>query len=701
MIALRPAALAGLVVTAFMQAAFADEKAAIPPAWSWPEAAREVTCGAVLADGKVVVGTLSGGVFVVDGNGTTPDWQQVQEKNGLGQDEITALHFDKAGRIWAGHRSAGVSVRTEETWQTYPAGKGPLGGRVWDIVQCPTDEDIWIAHDLGLSRLSSAEGTWNHFTPSRGFPTWQVRCLTFDAQGTLIVGTQHEGLLVAKREGGTYSKFATIKGAKHLTVRPTGEGLPSSLINDVLVDTAGRWFIATDRGLAISEDHGETFTFHRGKDWGVKLDGLARPEFPGRGSEKQSAWLPEDYVTTLAEDRDGRVWLGFMRGGVMALEPGSTTIAHHSLPGPQGDKPAPLFEPSSLVLTRSYLVCREAFCVRAILPRSGQPTLALGLAHGGYLLDNAPIAAAHEAASPNGSVPAPHKDTTVADDALRTELVWAKEQLDLIPAHEPAVVGLPDDWHTQGDWIGPYGRQFGILCAMQSPNSIRVGDFKPRVRYDPMLGPHCKSFVQEENRSKHATYYAYPDSMRYWIWDSFAADRRALKIPPGYVQEWIEKKFPRFETIEGKPAWHRRPSGIVDNAQDYPLAFDGPHLHLALDVPEGVLQVSLYMLNYDGNSGANRVRDHRIRIYHHKARRLGEIGDTARLPLLHETRAVEFFSGVYKRVLVRGPVQLAIEVNRNHTFNTMLSGLFVDTWPGPDGHAEPPSEQSLKYGLTE
>jgi hypothetical protein len=122
--------------------------------------------------------------------------------------------------------------------------------------------------------------TWTHVTPSRGFPTWQVRCLAFHADGTLIVGTQTDGLLVAKRDGKDYLKFTTIEGAKHLTVRPRGDGLPSGPINEVPVDRAGRWFVATDRGLAISDEGGVSFTFHRGKDWRIKLDGLAKPQCP-------------------------------------------------------------------------------------------------------------------------------------------------------------------------------------------------------------------------------------------------------------------------------------------------------------------------------------------------------------------------------------------------------------------------------------
>jgi hypothetical protein len=127
-----------------------------------------------------------------------------------------------------------------------------------------------------------------------------------------------------------------------------------------------------------------------------------------------------------------------------------------------------------------------------------------------------------------GAAVAPHEDSRSANDFVRDELAWARAKLDRMPAHEPAVVELPDDWHTQGDWIGAYGQQFGVLCAAQSPHSIHVGHLNPRVRYDPMLGAHRKYFVREPDPKRHTYRYVSPDALRYWIWDNFADGGRPL-----------------------------------------------------------------------------------------------------------------------------------------------------------------------------
>jgi hypothetical protein len=45
---------------------------------------------------------------------------------------------------------------------------------------------------------------------------------------------------------------------------------------------------------------------------------------------------------------------------------------------------------------------------------------------------------------------------------------------------------------------------------------------------------------------------------------------------------------------------------------------------------------------------------------------------------LAHTRANDFYGGVYKRFLVRGPAKLTVQVNRNYSFNTILPGVMLD-----------------------
>ncbi len=44
----------------------------------------------------------------------------------------------------------------------------------------------------------------------------------------------------------------------------------------------------------------------------------------------------------------------------------------------------------------------------------------------------------------------------------------------------PSVVALPDDWRTQGDWLGRYGRYWACCCAICSPQNYVWGMGKRR-----------------------------------------------------------------------------------------------------------------------------------------------------------------------------------------------------------------------------
>jgi len=91
--------------------------------------------------------------------------------------------------------------------------------------------------------------------------------------------------------------------------------------------------------------------------------------------------------------------------------------------------------------------------------------------------------------------------------------------------------------------------------------------------------------------------------------------------------------------------------------------------------------LSLYDTNKDGDGGENRYRDFRISI------RLGSFGaanglsepqNSDHYPELAHARIRDFWDGVYKRFLVRGPVSLTVKVSRQYSHNTILAGLMLD-----------------------
>ncbi|MDQ3812446.1 MAG: hypothetical protein M3347_00685, partial [Armatimonadota bacterium] len=63
------------------------------------------------------------------------------------------------------------------------------------------------------------------------------------------------------------------------------------------------------------------------------------------------------------------------------------------------------------------------------------------------------------------------------------------------------VTALDDDWMTQGDWLGRYGRYWACLAAMLSPQDYVWGAGWQKVDYNSRIGPNATK----------------DDTIRYWV----------------------------------------------------------------------------------------------------------------------------------------------------------------------------------------
>ncbi|MCX7049882.1 MAG: hypothetical protein NTX50_30920, partial [Candidatus Sumerlaeota bacterium] len=295
----------------------------------------------------------------------------------LGDDNAYAIACDKLGRIWVGTLNHGVSVYNGESWRTYDRLDGPLGERIFDIAVCPTTGDIWIASSLGLARYTSLNnpasnssvpnspvsqparpnsepgtrnyelGAWRYYIraaecmtldkyPSsltarqtacliECLPEDQCSSLAFDKDGNLYVGTQCHGLAIASAKD-DYKSWRYVRAPERfgkdktcsLPLDAEGDGLPSNLINQILVASDGVIWVGTTCGLAWSEDGGDRFRYLRGKDYAAKIKGLyggAPKEWKEASKSITDRLLPEDYITCLAEDDEGKIWVGTRRAG--------------------------------------------------------------------------------------------------------------------------------------------------------------------------------------------------------------------------------------------------------------------------------------------------------------------------------------------------------------------------------------------------
>ena len=593
--------------------------AGLPP---WTDLPRgKFVCSLALdAQGRVWIGTEDHGVWMADPAAPSPVWTHFGPQDGLAEDSATALACDPKGRLWVGHLRHGVSVTNGQSWKSYDAATGPLGNHVFALAVNPKDGDVWTATEAGLTRYSQSKDRWQYYTQADGLPSNQVQALAFDKNGTLYAGTQCDGLAIGSAAD-DYQTWQHVTGPTRPLPLPSGAGLPENRINALLVAHDGSVYAGTPSGLAGSQDGGKTWHYLRGADWLAKLVGSGG-NLPPNAPDLQSAPLAEDSVTALGEDSAGRLWIGHWSKGVEVFDPSTShPIALPALPSPNVDLVSALLTGAApQMLIGGY----GSGLARALPPdaaTSAAPTAARSI------LPPAPL-------------PSPAAPPTVAE---------LKALLAAVPAGKPALkpgtgLFLGDDWQTQGDWVGRYGRQYALLCGFGSPFDQTVTQ-GPGYSISEGIGPHHKK----------------PDGVYTYIATLDTPDRR----------------FP-YSPLLG----HRRDAEVNDGSWDpaqYSSTWEGPDLWITFQVPEGLHRASFYFVNNDGHVGVNRWRDFLLELKADAP--TVEAEDAA--PALARARVAEFYGGVYKQFLVQGPATCHMKIGRCYSFCTKLQAVFLDKLSGP------------------
>ena len=235
------------------------------------------------------------------------------------------------GACWAGHLNHGVSVFNGETWRNYSIAAGigradtkagPIGERVFAITTSPLDGDVWMATSAGaFARYSLKMEVWRAYIRARRSSGGSGLLAVFRFRAA---GSSSERSATASRSercDGRLRQLAKCEGRRTVAARARrGAGLPSNQINAVLATRAVRGgvvYVGTASGLAKSTDHGKSWTFVRGERTGTGRGEPAAMQVPWKtlaDAEKLPAVCrgssPEDCVTAMGEDAEGRVWVG-------------------------------------------------------------------------------------------------------------------------------------------------------------------------------------------------------------------------------------------------------------------------------------------------------------------------------------------------------------------------------------------------------
>jgi hypothetical protein len=233
------------------------------------------------------------------------------------------------------------------------------------------------------------------------------------------------------------------------------------------------------------------------------------------------------------------------------------------------------------------------------------------------------------------------------------------------PLPKPYAAYYGEDWKTKGDWLGRTTKNWAIMCAGVSPLDREILMCKDYYRVESFIGPNATP----------------DDTIRRWC-------------------HWIKTDNPNslWDPLNG----YRRQAEWDDHGEAYPMSKDGPDMWYLLEIRnKGMFRIGMYFFNKDGHQGHNRLRDYLIEVY--PSPRTWTVKDfyedwkkhsleaekTAWLqPPLMRTRMHDFWGGVYKQVLVTGPGNYYVKIDRNYSFNTILSAVIVERLHGEPTHEE-------------
>jgi ligand-binding sensor domain-containing protein len=264
------------------------------------------------AEGALWMATYGGGAArLKDGRFTL-----FTTAEGLLSDYVATIGKDKSGALWIGS-DAGVSVlRNGRPFAQYTVKEGLAQKAVRSFFE---DEDgsMWVGGLLGgINRIQDGKVLPVSLPEIKA--TAEVRRFVRDRDGTLWIATT-EGLIEWRRD----------QPARLLT---TADGLTSNRLYTVYEDPLGNLWIGSDKGLDRREGQGfvsvalgnevarleeiDSLTMDKeGSLWaGSQRDGLARLKQGLFISYTAAEGLADNYTATVFEDSHRRMWIGTARG---------------------------------------------------------------------------------------------------------------------------------------------------------------------------------------------------------------------------------------------------------------------------------------------------------------------------------------------------------------------------------------------------
>ena len=276
---------------------------------------------------KLWVGHNNGEITIYDGQ----KFQVFTPEEGLGKARITDIAIDSLGTIWFSTQGEGVYKYDGRHLSNLNMDDGLSDNNVYNI-EIDNKNTLWFATDNGITQYSS--GNCQVISMKDGLPDNIVRVLQVSKDGKLWIGTEEKGIILYD----TLQKiFTSFEGWKFGAIT----GFTMSLENDIWISTSGDGIIQ----LSLTGDGNSTYR-----------------------SLALNQGLISNRLSTIIKDQEDNIWIGGKQGIIQVLPP-----VFEFLNSTNGTP----FEIISSLTKDTYeniWVCSESGLYRGIPDNSGQYT---------------------------------------------------------------------------------------------------------------------------------------------------------------------------------------------------------------------------------------------------------------------------------------------------------------------------------------
>jgi len=281
-------------------------------------------CGAVLPSGNLAIGTLNGGLVILDQQGNLANL--VTKADGLPDDRILGMNVDRDGGLWLAMSGGIARVESSGELTLFDERRGVTGGLV-EILR--HEGALYVATNYGVYRLDEDSPPPHRFEPVSGLPKQIFSLRPMDDQ--LLCGTV-EG--VSRIDGLEARSLVEYDAGYSLLDHPTEDGVFIVGCSVALIrlhydgekwSSLGRVpdFSGDVRGLSIDTD---------GSLWvATGFDGLHRLEFGDGWNESPTA---HEIFPTDGELGDN-CWVMDVSGHTVVLTHDNRLLR----PAPPGEEP--------------------------------------------------------------------------------------------------------------------------------------------------------------------------------------------------------------------------------------------------------------------------------------------------------------------------------------------------------------------------